>query len=93
MKLTKTQIALLREAAASRHGWVSRVRMFQTGGAAKAVGYRDADAANKLIDAGLLLHKGSHRSQEHRPGRIMVRHYVETSYAITDAGREALQNV
>lgn len=92
MKLTKTQINLLREAAKSHHGIVSHVRMFQTSGAKKSVGYRATDAALSLIDAGFLVFVGSHRSQEHRPGRIMVRHYVESSYAITDAGRAAIAN-
>jgi hypothetical protein len=90
MRLTKTQVRLLTDAAASRVGRCYTILIGGHGGAGGILrgGARDSTAARKLRDAGLLRFVSAEESRDTKNGWQMVCHAA--IWEITDAGRAAL---
>lgn len=92
MRLTKTQVALLREAAASRLGRCFTTIICGHGGDGALVtryrGHRQSDAACKLRGAGLLRFVDQHRSHDTKNG--WQKHFTSTTWEITEEGRRVL---
>lgn len=90
MKLGKTQVKLLREAAGNRHGLCHTVRFCGHGGGGRVSrgGDRAGVAACKLRDAGLLAFVRHDTDRVVKSGRHMC---ITTGvWSITGAGRAAI---
>jgi len=93
MKLTKTQLKLLQEAAASRFGRCFVTLVSGRGGDGAVVtkykGHRQSDAACALRDRGLLVFLNHEFSHVTKNGYQM--HFMTSFWQITDKGREFLK--
>ena len=89
MKLSKTQVALLERAYGSRFGRVATIHGYITSRKRRAYGYREANAATGLMEAGLLAQVSSHSSTVHLCHGFGSDHGSEVIWAITEEGRKA----
>jgi len=93
MKLTKTQLKLLQEAAASRFGRCFVTLVSGRGGdggvVTKYKGHRQSDAACALRDRGLLVFLNHEFSHDTKNG--WQKHFSTSIWEITDKGREVLK--
>lgn len=90
-QLSKTQIDLLKRAAGRYHGLVSISTGYISSRRKGAYGARAADAAAKLVEAGLLMVHSRASGVQHLAHRFGADRWSETTFAITDAGRAAVE--
>jgi hypothetical protein len=94
MKLTKTQIALLQEAARNSEGIAGFQHGFYAGRkGTPTFGDRNFRAYKGLIKLGLATHRNHLSSSHPLVGNTTTCHSTDTSFYITDAGRAAIANV
>jgi len=90
-KLTKTQMELLREAAADRYGIAGFQHGYYTRRRNGCFGGRKMDAMKGLVAAGLATPRETYYSIHHGRGFDSDCHSADVSFYITDAGRAALE--
>lgn len=90
MKLTKTQAKLLQKAANNHYnGAVGVIFGYYTSRrGCPSYGSREFDAATKLVSLGLLSRGVTHSGIHQISHQFGADHYNDTSFYITDAGRE-----
>jgi hypothetical protein len=88
MKLTKTELKLLKDATRYTSGTVCVLTCYGKGCRVGGEGHRDFSALMKLRDKGLVGDTKSHRYLETKRG--WSTHYAEYSAEITDAGRRVI---